>query len=303
MVIDLTQRIVPSLRTFQFVPHENWTLAAEVFEKSFDPTTRIESSRYVKYLARTIPGYSLRASKMSESAYRAGRLVVADAGNKWAEGRRFFRPANEAQNGQIVLPGQTRDIVLTFQISPIFNLREAPAELLDRDPTTGLSPGKKPIHLGLPKGLRSVIFLFSGPADLANIHVTLWDTAGCLRAPAPLIGAGNALIVMVEGVDDRDFTLRLDATDSRPPVVEVWAIPRPANSFARQRRVRERQETHRISQKKRLVPRGAEPESEDLPHQHFVHRAARSHGILTRSIYFRRLTSPPPRDDFFAVAC
>lgn len=217
----LAVRAVPKVCTFEFLPHENWSLAGQVVDHAFDPGMRIDFARYAKYLGSAIRDPEKRSAPWNERAYAEGRMAVADAGNKWAEGQLFFRPKEEAHNAEISIAGATRNIVLTFQIPAQARLGEAPRELTDRDAATGVAPAMAPVRVRPAKnaaGMLSVVFLLNREARTKLVRISA-DGVDC---SAQAIYAGNALILPG---DHSGQSLEIEAKDRSLLVTEAWAVP------------------------------------------------------------------------------
>lgn len=228
--VFLAMRIAPEVRDFHFVPHEDWSLAGTVVDNAFDPGIRLDFARYAKYLGHTIREPEKRSSQFDEQAYVSGSLVVADATNKWSvkwpEGRRFFRPEGELHNAQIVIPGETRDIVLTFMIPKSDQFAGTPAELTDRDSKTGVSLSSGPLIVKTvpTKDLQAFVFLLNHAIDRSAMRVSIVDLADGADRSKDAIHAGNAIIFPVKGPAGvaRRFQFKFTSNDPSLLVVEAW---------------------------------------------------------------------------------
>jgi hypothetical protein len=200
---------------FQFTPTEDWNLAARGIDAAFPPTMRVDFQRYAKYLGNTLPDADARGAKYDPSALAAGTLLVADAGNKWAEGRRFAPPVGMSRMAQWVIPGTIRDMVLTFRL-PEQALVEGPSHIVDGRMDTGvdLSPGVTLRLDPAPAGARALVVLLDRAVGPHEVIVS--------AAVKPLV-AGNAMILLLPPTGlNSPITLR-SAPGTRPlNAMEAW---------------------------------------------------------------------------------
>jgi hypothetical protein len=233
-------RVAPSLREFDFQPHEDWSLAGRIGDLAFAPGTGIDFQRFAKYLEDTLANPKERSRAFNRREYLAGRLVVADASNKWSTGRQFSRPPSELHNAQIVLPGATRDIVFTFQIPITHPWTSCPPALNDRDSRTGIPLGRKPLVLKQEDlhGVRAIVLLASHEISRKNLVLTVSDATRGDALERNCLVAGNAIIVPL---DERDRTsghliLSISSQEAELSLVEAWqtsdrpAMPSPSNA-------------------------------------------------------------------------
>ncbi|HEY8904328.1 MAG TPA: hypothetical protein VIM48_11495 [Chthoniobacterales bacterium] len=172
---------------FQFTPTEDWNLAARGIDAAFPPTMHVDFQRYAKYLGNTLPDADARTAKYDPAALASGTLLVADAGNKWAEGRRFAPPAGMSRMAQWVIPGTIRDMALTFRL-PEQALVKGPSHIVDGRLDTGvdLSPGVT-LHLEpAPASARALVILLDRAVRSDEVIVS---------APVKPLVAGNAIVL------------------------------------------------------------------------------------------------------------
>lgn len=188
----LLVELIGATRSFQFTPTENWTLAARAIDTAFPPRIQVAFQQYAKYLGQTLACPDARSTNYDAAAFAEGRLVVADAGNKWAEGSRFKAPAGMDRVAQWTIPGTIRDVVLTFRLPAQHGLIEAPAPLVDGNTGTGV---------GLqPQGLR----LRGESSPGAKALVVLLDRAPApheLTIDRPAFVAGNTAVIPLQNSD------------------------------------------------------------------------------------------------------
>lgn len=211
LIVSLSRAVVG----FQFTPTENWNLAAEGIEAAFPPTVHVDFQRYAKYLGNTLPDADARDAKYDPAALAAGTLVVADAGNKWAEGRRFAPPAGMSRVVQWVVPGTIRDMVLTFRL-PEQPLVDGPSHLVDGRMDTGVN-----LHDGVtlhpkqpPADARALVILLDRAIVPGEVIIT---------PSMKTLVAGDAIILPLppKGFDS-PITLR-SAPGVRPlNAMEAW---------------------------------------------------------------------------------
>jgi hypothetical protein len=192
---------VRAISAFDFQPAENWTLAARAIDTAFPPTMKIEFGRYAKYLKQTLPDSETRAAPYDAAKFADGTLVVADAGNKWAEGRRFVAPAGTSRVVEWTIPGRIRDIVLTFR-KPENNAL----------PASALKPIAEDTMLKIPPaaGARSLVLKLNRPVTARDLTT---DAPGALLA-------GDALVVPLTPSGPK--TIRLQAHRDDLVLTDAW---------------------------------------------------------------------------------
>lgn len=226
--VILILRIAPAVHDFDFQPHEDWSLAGRVGDLAFPPEAGIDFQRYAKYLEYTLTEPQRRSQAFKKGEYLAGRLVVADASNKWSTGRQFARPASELHNAEIVLPGATRDIVFTFQIPVTDPWTSCPPELTDRDSRTGIWLGKA---VALKKdnlhGVQAIVLLASHEISRRDLVLTASDAAKGRMLTRNCLAAGNAIVIPLDERDraSGDLMLNISSKESDLSLVEAWVTP------------------------------------------------------------------------------
>lgn len=203
-------------RSFQFVPTENWSLAARAIDTAFPAGIHVEFRRYAKYLRQTLPDSESRSADYDPAAFADGRLVVADAGNKWAEGDRFVAPKNIPRGVRWIIPGSIRDIVLNFCL-PIDPGLDLPASLADGRANTSvrLSPNVLELRGRAGNGAKALIVLLNRPAAPDELQV---DASNHRHS---VLFAGNAIVLPLEPDPPVDVRLRT-APGSDLEAVEAW---------------------------------------------------------------------------------
>lgn len=219
-------RIAPSLRDFDFHPHEDWSQAGRVADMAFPPGTGIDFQRFAKYLEYTLADPKERSKPFNRREYLAGHLVVADASNKWSTGRQFSRPASEPHNAQIVLPGATRDIVFTFQVPVTRPWTTCPLELTDRNTQTGIPLGSKAVVLRHDDlhGIQAIVLLANREISRRNLVLAAADAARGNTLTRKCLVAGNAIVVPLDEHDRTSGHLTLQISSNEPDLslVEAW---------------------------------------------------------------------------------
>jgi hypothetical protein len=204
---------VNAVRTFHFTPAEDWLLSARAIDAAFPPGVKVDFKRYAKYLGQTLPDADARMESFNDAAFAEGRLVVADAGNKWAGGSRFAPPPGMDRIARWTIPGTIRDVVLTFRLPAQHGLIEAPAPLADGNTDTGV---------GLqPQGV--VLRGESSPG--AKALVVLLDRAPApdeLRIDAPALIAGNGIVIPLQNSTTPAGTRLGAAPGSNLRAMEAW---------------------------------------------------------------------------------
>ena len=215
IAIFLACHLALAIGTFRFLPTEDWSLAGRAIDAAFPKSTRIDFKRYAKYLQKTLPGAAERSSDYDDAAFASGGLVVADAGNKWAEGDRFVPPKGLSRVVQWTIPGTIRDIDLTFRLPEATGFPGAPAALTDGSIETGvnLKSSDLSLHVDPTEGAYSMIILLNravNPGEALRV-----DSIG------GAVVAGNAVIVPL--IPRAPADVRLHATGgSDLRAVEAW---------------------------------------------------------------------------------
>jgi hypothetical protein len=179
-----------AVRGFHFTPTENWTLAARGLEAAFPSDMRLDFQRYAKYFKQTLPDADARSADYDPATFASGRLVVADAGNKWAEGSRFAPPAGMDRVVQWTVPGTIRNIVLTFRLPTDSGLFHAPAPLVDgrADTQVALQPRETVLHPAPGVEGQALVVLLDRPSSPHELTIEAGDGV------RPVF-AGNAVVI------------------------------------------------------------------------------------------------------------
>ncbi len=198
LAVFLGGRTFDAIRTFDFTPTEDWLLTARAVDRGLPDDLPIDFKRYAKYLQQTLPGADARAAEFDSGTFAAGRLVVADASNKWAEGRRFTPPAGLADVMQWIIPGTIRDITLYFRLPPAGDIPGIPSALRDRDPETAVSvpPDGLKLRLAPAASPRTAVLFFRGNPQ-----------PGEIAAASEVLLAGNAAVVAIAPEAAAEITL------------------------------------------------------------------------------------------------
>jgi hypothetical protein len=207
----LLSNLAAAARRFHFTPTEDWSLAGSAIDAAFPKSTRVDFKRYAKYLNKTLVDGNARLSTYNEADFKDGRLVVADAGNKWAEGRRFQPPPKLDGVMTWTIPGTIRDIVFTFRLPENAALKPLPRELQDRDGTTSISAHN--LSLTAWGGGKSMLILLDRAPE-----------PGELRGTQDMMIAGNAAIVPLSFPGKREVVLTTKP-GSNLKVTEVVTTP------------------------------------------------------------------------------
>jgi hypothetical protein len=210
LAVSLLLSGIRAIRAFDFVPAENWLLAARVLDGTFPRAVKIDYARLAKYLGRVSPDLEKRSADFDATAFADGRLVVADAGNKWAEGDRFTPPAGMSRVIEWRIFAHIRDIVLTFRLPP-----NADLALESLRPGTRLRADPLAVSVAPPPGSRALVILFNRPVKPRDLS---------FEAPGSFL-AGNALVVPIKDSTSAPIklTLRPHATDLI--VAHAWIFP------------------------------------------------------------------------------
>ncbi len=213
---------VPALRAVNFVPAEDWTRAANWIDAAFPPDVKVDFEERAKYLRQTLADSASRTTDFDERAFLAGNLIVASAPNKWADDRRFTRPANEPGTAVVTVPGSIRDISLTFQLPENHRIADLPSELADRSAETGIEPEDLTFTA---KDGHALVILFDRPVRqrFAIVHARDTATGENLAEDPGVVHAGSAIAVPIP----KGLTLEVDLTvyDPEAKVVEAWITP------------------------------------------------------------------------------
>jgi hypothetical protein len=201
--------------SFGFIPSENWTLAARTIDTAFPPTVKVDYARYAKYLKQTLPNGRARGAQFDSAAFSAGQLVVADAGNKWAEGRQFKAPDIPGLV-EITIPGRIRDIVLTFRPPARTRLEMTDPSLLDANLNSQVSLAGRPYGLKFnpPPGARALVILLNQPATSRTLDVET-SAAGAFIA-------GTAVIVPLSDKTPHPAEITLRPLVPGLAITEAW---------------------------------------------------------------------------------
>ncbi len=227
--ILLIGRVAPDIRSFQFTPAEDWTAAGKVANSTFPDFMKLDFQRHAKYLMHTMVDPESRSAESDETAYQQGRLVVVDAGNKWAEGRRFRGAADDPEFSEITVPGAIRDIVFSFRRPAERGVSEAPAEIIDGDPTTGRFPfsDETMVKISANSDLHSIVLQLERPTPSRVLNVIVTDPATETDYSRQAVWGGDAVIIPVPRVEGSApaLEIKLIAYDPTVRVVEAWAFP------------------------------------------------------------------------------
>jgi hypothetical protein len=210
VALFLTERLVVAAAASDFTPTEDWSLAGHAIDAAFPAKTHVESRRYAKYLRKTLPGAEARDAEYGDDAFAQGRLIVADAGNKWAGGSRFQSPPGLTRVAQWTIPGTIRDIVLTFRLPESAGLEQPPASLVDGRTDTGSSFKELVLRASPAADNHALVVLLDRPVRPRDLH-----------GPANMLVAGNAVVVPLapDGAED----IRLRTTDgTNLKTTEAW---------------------------------------------------------------------------------
>lgn len=191
VAVFLGLKTVESLRAFDFTPAEDWLLAAHALDAAFPGDMPVDFKRRAKYLRQTLPDAAARSADYDPAAFAEGRLVVADAGNKWAEGRQFTPPANLPGIVQWIIPGTIRDIVLSFRMPAAGATADLPPALADRDLKTAalIPPAGLDLRIEPSAGARAAILLLDHAPARNELRI---ETAPGVREA---FLAGNAVVI------------------------------------------------------------------------------------------------------------
>lgn len=219
--VSLVATSVPALRALNFVPTEDWTRAGNWIDAALPPNVKVDFEDRAKYLKQTLTDSAERTTPFDEAAFRSGDLVVASAPNKWADELPFTRP-NEPRLAVVTVPGQIRDISLTFLLPTDHRIANLPPELTDGSTTTGLPPTD--LTFTATDG-RALVILFDRPVRqrFAVAHVRDAKTGDPLAEDPGVVHAGNSIAIPIPP----DQTLEVDFTlhDPTAKIVEAWVTP------------------------------------------------------------------------------
>jgi len=215
LALALGGQLAFAIATFRFTPSEDWALAGRAVDAAFPDSTHVEFKRFAKYLQKTLPRAGQRSADYNDMQFSCGYLVVADAGNKWAEGDRFTPPKGLDRVVQWVIPGTIRDIDLTLRVLPTNGRPTAPPALADGSANTGIDvpPEGYTFDCGEPAaGEKALIVLFNRTVTPDELRITASGTQ-------PLV-AGNALVAPFR--QGAPLRLQIAAGGARLQIVEAW---------------------------------------------------------------------------------
>lgn len=208
--------LVRGIRTFDFLPTENWTLAGRAIDAAFPKTVPVDFHRFAKYLRHTLPDARARSADFSETAFASGQLVVADAGNKWVDPVRFVAPAGVPEVLQWTIPGRIRDVVLTFRRPANDAVDGLSPELSDGNPrtTVPISPEGTAIAFSTANA-QALVLLLNHPVTDRQLKIST-DVPGAFLA-------GNAIVVPLRAAKEnwaRKIFLR--PSENGLAMTEAW---------------------------------------------------------------------------------
>jgi hypothetical protein len=201
---------IHAIRAFDFVPTENWTLAARAFDEAFPRVMKIDYARYAKYLGRVSPDLEKRGADFDAQAFAAGRLVVADAGNKWAEGSRFTPPGGLSDVVAWRIFGRIRDVVLTFRVPANAGLPNAALR-----PGVRLSMDGSVIEVTPPPNSRALVILLNRPVSDRELSA---EARGAFLA-------GNAVVVPIKDSTPAPIRITLHPRVNDLTISRAWIFP------------------------------------------------------------------------------
>lgn len=224
LAIFLITDLLGAFKNFRFTPTEDWSLAGKALQHGFPENTKVDYLRYAKYIRHTLPDAESRSADFDESAFAAGDLVVVDAGNKWAEGRRFRPNPDLAKMAEWIVPGTIRDVVIHFKLPESQpELTSIPSKAADRNPHTGaaLPPEGLEFSVTPPTGARSMVLFFNRPIVWRDVMVSA--KAGDRDLAGDAIIAGNGVILPMHDVSGA-VEFRLQPVSGDVDLREVWFV-------------------------------------------------------------------------------
>jgi len=201
---------IRAVAAFDFVPTENWTLAARVLDEAFPRAMKIDYARYAKYLGRVSPGVEKRGADFDVRAFADGRLVVADAGNKWAEGSRFTPPDELSDVVAWRIFARIRDVVLTFRLPANADLTKAGLR-----PGTHLLAGPSVVEVTPPPGSGALVILLNRAVNGRELSVEARDA----------FLAGNAVVVPIKDSTSAPLKVTLRPHVNDLTISRAWIFP------------------------------------------------------------------------------
>ncbi|MGC1480604.1 MAG: hypothetical protein WA771_08865 [Chthoniobacterales bacterium] len=212
----------PALRAMNFVPAEDWSRAANWIDAAFPPNHPVDFKTRAKYLKQTLADSKARSAEFDESAFTAGQLVVADARNKWADETHFSRPADEPRVATVSVPGDIRDVNLTFRLPTDRTISDVPPELTDGRMDVGVLPADLTFRASNGHAL---VILFDRPVRqrFAVAHVRDAKTGEKLTEDPGVVHAGNSVAIPIppRTIIEAEFELY----DPEARIVEAWISP------------------------------------------------------------------------------
>jgi hypothetical protein len=204
--IFLLSQLASAARAFNFTPTEDWSFAGLAIDAAFPESTRVEFKRYAKYLQKTLADPDARQSDFDPAAFANGKLIVADAANKWAEASRFAPPEGMTRVVQWTIPGTIRDIVLTLRLPDSSGLDNPPAALADGRIDTGIALDKAILRATSTPSARAMIVLLNRAANADDV-----------QGPPGMLVAGNAIVVPLQAGE-----IRFHSRKPGLSAVEAW---------------------------------------------------------------------------------
>lgn len=220
LIVDVAKSILWS----RFTPAEDWLLAGRAIDEAFPDSVKVDFKRFAKYLKQTMPDSADRASEFDEAAFQSGTLIVADAGNKWAEGRRFVAPADAPRLMEWTVAGTIRDVVLSFVLPHDWGATGAPAKAADGVFATGDTITEDGVRFSteIPPNAKSLVLLLNRPVVHRDLLVQMSTGEDAKDLTEKVLLAGNGIILPAEDLAGMRVDIRLATVQPDLQLREAW---------------------------------------------------------------------------------
>lgn len=224
VAVLLTVAVTKSILWSRFTPSEDWLLAGRAIDTAFPDDTKVEFRRFAKYLKQTLTDSGKRSADYDETSLADGSLIVADASNKWAEGRRFVPPAGIARLMEWTVPGTIRDVVMTFSLPAGWSVDSAPEKVSDGDFSSGVSiaPDDVTFTVQIPENAKALVLLLNRPVVHRDLLVQMTTGEEKKNLTDDVLLAGNGIILPATALANTKIDIRLATLHPDLQLLEAW---------------------------------------------------------------------------------
>lgn len=220
LIVGVSREILWS----RFLPAEDWLQAGRAVDSAFPERMKVDFQRYAKYLKHTLADSSARNADFNASDFAAGQLIVADAGNKWAEGRRFAAPDDSQRVMEWIVPGRIRDVVLSFTLPADWSINES-SPIADGDFSTGqkIAPDHDAVFsVQIPKSAKALVLLLNRPIVHRDLLVQMTTGEEKQDLTQGVLLAGNGIILPAGDLAGTKVDIRLATIQPDLELREAW---------------------------------------------------------------------------------